>query len=288
MNKITLGISTFLSVFSAFSQNNFQIHGHRGARGLMPENTVPAFCEGAKYGVDYVELDVVITKDNQVLVSHEPWMRAEICEGVNIENPQKYNIHNMTLAEVQAFDCGSKYVPKFPEQKKIKITKPLLSEVIDSLQIYCTKNGLNCPKINVEIKCWQAKDGIFQPDPKTFVELVYNVLKEKSFLNHVMIQSFDLRVLQEWQKIDSVTPKGLLIANLKSVNANIKALGFTPAWYNPYYKLVSAKTVKAAHSLGMLIVPWTVNSIDEMTKLKALGVDGIITDYPNIALTLKK
>ncbi|HEY0262771.1 MAG TPA: glycerophosphodiester phosphodiesterase family protein, partial [Chitinophagales bacterium] len=199
-----------------------------------------------------------------------------------------YNIFNMTVAEVQSYDCGSKYYPAFPQQQKIKVSKPLLSEVIDSVRIYCSRNGIKMPKLNIEIKCWKSKDEVFQPDPKTFVQLLYSVLKEKEFLNNVIVQSFDLRVLQELYAVDKNVPQELLIANLKSVKQNVKALGHTPASYAPYYKLVSKKTVETCHELGMIIVPWTVNSVDEMQKLKNLGVDGLITDYPNIAVTIKK
>lgn len=287
MKKVILSVIILLSVCYTFAQTVFQIHGHRGARGLAPENTLAAFYEGAKYKADYLELDVVITKDNYVLVSHEPWLRAEICENVK-GSPKDNNIFNMTLAEVLQYDCGSKFVSKFPEQKKVKSYKPLLSEVIDSLIIYCEKNYLKTPKINVEIKCHKSKDGAFQPSPKTFAQLVYNVLKEKNMLKNVMIQSFDLRVLQEFRQIDSTIPQGLLIANFKSVKQNVKSLGYTPTWYNPYFKLVNKKNIQTVHSMGMVIVPWTVNKEKDMKKLKQWGVDGVITDYPNLALPLKE
>lgn len=288
MKKI---VSVLLSIglSSSFAQSHFQVHGHRGARGLAPENTIPAFYEGAKSGADFLELDVVITKDMKVLVSHEPWLRSAICENVKSSKPKDYNIFNMTVAEVQSYDCGSKFNPDFPEQQKRNVPKPLLSEVIDSIRNYCEVNKLKLPKLNVEIKCWKSKDGVFQPDPKTFVQLVYGVLKEKDFLHNVIVQSFDLRVLQELRAMDKAIPQELLIANLKSVKQNVKALGYTPTSYSPYFKLVNKKVIESCHEMGMTIVPWTVNSLEKIQELKALGVDGVITDYPNLlAEPLKK
>lgn len=287
MKKITLSLLAFAISFS-FAQSPVQIHGHRGARGLAPENTIPAFIEAIKYGVDYLELDVVITKDSQVLVSHEPWLRTEICENIKSSNPKDYNIFKLTAAEVQAYDCGSKYYPGFPQQQKLKVSKPLLREVIDSVSIYCAKNKLKLPKFNIEIKYHESKETDFQPEIKTFVRLVYDLLKAKDFLKNTLIQSFDFEVLRELHILDSSIPQALLIANVKSIGENVRTLGYTPYAYSPYYKLVNKRAVKTCHDIGMAIVPWTVNSAAKMKKLQQWGVDGIITDYPNLTATLKK
>jgi glycerophosphoryl diester phosphodiesterase len=134
------GIKLFLFLLMAGSASaqyipKFDLQGHRGARGLMPENTIPAFLEALNYGVTTLELDVVITKDGEVLVSHEPYMSHEMClkptgETISAEEAAKYNIYKMTYAETQQFDCGMKPHPRFPEQKKIKATKPLLRNVV--------------------------------------------------------------------------------------------------------------------------------------------------------------
>ncbi|MFM8834550.1 MAG: glycerophosphodiester phosphodiesterase family protein, partial [Cytophagales bacterium] len=113
----------------------FDVQGHRGARGLKPENTIPAFLTALDYGVTTLELDVVITKDKKVLVSHEPWMFSGICltpDGNTIlgKDEKRYNIYELTYEEVKKFDCGSIGNGHFPEQEKIKISKPLLSDVI--------------------------------------------------------------------------------------------------------------------------------------------------------------
>ena len=158
-------------------QKNINIHGHRGARGLFPENTVAAFIEAVKMGVDTLELDVVISADNKVVVSHEPWMNELFCtkpDGTPVEKNagQKYNLHKMTYAEIKSFDCGKRTNPGFPQQKAIPSYKPLLREVIEEVETFTKENKLPPVKYNIEIKSEQKDDGIFNPLPEIFVNLV--------------------------------------------------------------------------------------------------------------------
>ncbi len=286
-------LTAFIICSAAYlsAQTTLDIQGHRGARGLFPENTIPAFLGAIKLGVNTIELDVVITKDNKVLISHDPYMNENFCRlasGKLLEGDIKkeYNIYQMNYAEVTAYDCGQWGNAKFPEQQKMAVQKPLLSDMIDSVEAFVKKNKLPQVKYNIEIKCAAAGDGIMHPKPDEFAKLVYDVIKQKGILDHCNIQSFDVRSLEEIHKIDPKLPIAILVADAHSFKKNLKQLGFTPYAYSPHYILVNKKVVKQCHKAGVKLIPWTVNDEKKMVKLKKLGIDGIITDYPNKAIEL--
>ncbi len=290
MKPILLILFLFLNSFS-FSQKKIEVHGHRGFRGLFPENTLTAFQQAAKLGVDYLELDVIITKDSQVVVSHEPWFNPNTCsspEGKIITKRTKKNLHKLTYSEIKKYGCGKRGNKKFPQQAKSDEYKPLLSEVIEAMEAFAKENNLPPIKYNIEIKNNKFGDGKYHFETKTTVALIYNVIKKYNINERIIIQSFDSRCLREIHKIDTQLRIGLLVANFTSVKLNIGKLGFSPYSYNPAVKICKAKTIEQAHKLGCKVIVWTVNSEKEMQKLIDLGVDGIITDYPNIALSLKQ
>lgn len=270
----------------------FDLQGHRGARGLMPENTIPAFLEALNTGVTTLELDVVITGDGQVLVSHEPYMSHEMClkpdgQTISAEEDQKYNIYRMTYAETQQFDCGLKPHPRFPEQKKIKITKPLLKHVIAAAEDHIKSYTLYEVDYNIEIKSVKGEEGKFQPSVEEFSEKVFEVINQYLPWERVVIQSFDFRVLQYWHKKYPQVRLAALVENKKSVEANLKELGFSPSVYSPDFMLIKSQAaITALKKKKIRVIPWTVNEPEDMKRLKAWGVDGIITDYPNRALEL--
>ena len=271
------------------AQSNFSIEGHRGCRGLYPENTIIGFIEAVKLGVNTLELDVVVSKDGKVVVSHDPEMNDAICSTPDGKpmlegDGKKYKLYQMKYEEIKTFDCGIRGKGSFPEQKKIAAYKPLLSDMIDAVETYIKQNNLPAVAYNIEIKSTLAGDDVEHPKPAIFAKLVYDVVIEKNILNKTIIQSFDARPLQELKKIDPTITLSLLIFNANSLAKNIKQLGFKPHIYSPNYILVNKKLIDKCHQLGIKIIPWTVNDADKMTKLKALGVDGLITDYPNIAI----
>ena len=183
----------------------FDIQGHRGARGLKPENSIPAFLTALDSGVTTLEMDVVITQDKQVVVSHEPWMSSAICwdtagHPFKEKVEKKYNIYKMTYEQVQHFDCGSRGNEKFPEQEKMKVIKPLLSDVIITVENYIKNHSSFEVDYNIEIKSEQALDGKFQPSPQIFSDLVYELIDQYLPLNRVVIQSFDFRILKYWHE----------------------------------------------------------------------------------------
>ncbi len=278
---LTLGISLQ-------AQTTFDIEGHRGCRGLYPENTITAFIEATKIGVNTLEMDVVVSKDGQLVVSHEPWLSALFCytaDGQAIEeNKEKYNIYQLTYEEVKQFDCGINGNPKFSEQKKMSEHKPLLRDVIDAVEKYIFENKLKPVYYNIETKSTPDGDNKFHPTPDVFAQMLYDVLKEKNILPRSIIQSFDPRTLQVVHKIDATVKLALLTGDANTFEKNLEQLYFTPTIYSPLYLLVNKKLIKKCHAKGIQIIPWTVNEEKQMLKLKAMGVDGLITDYPNRAV----
>jgi glycerophosphoryl diester phosphodiesterase len=269
------------------SQNSFDLEGHRGCRGLMPENTIPAFIKAVDLGVNTIEMDVVISRDGKVVVSHEPYMLATTCldstgKPITKETEKNFKIFGMTAAEIKKFDCGSRIHPDFPGQQKMVVTKPLLSEVIAAVEQHVMEKGLTPVRYNIEIKSDEAGDGIYHPKPELFVDLLIAVIHQGGVGPRCVIQSFDFRPLRYLHAKYPTLTTAMLISNVKSLKGNLKTLGYTPQIYSPYYMLVNKKLVKKAHKAGMKLVPWTVNKKDDMVRMVSFGVDGLITDFPNL------
>ncbi|MBS1491109.1 MAG: glycerophosphodiester phosphodiesterase [Bacteroidetes bacterium] len=303
---ITLFFSLVMvtATLAQLSVPRFDVQGHRGARGLMPENTIPAFLLALDSGVTTLEMDLVITKDKQVVVSHEPWMSAEYCldpsgKEIKPKDEKKFNIYKMEYAEVKQWDCGLKENKRFPSQKKMKVAKPLLSEVIVAVENHIKNFTKYEVDYNIEIKTEPAGDGFFHPKPEEFSDLVYQLVDQYLPWNRVVIQSFDFRVLKYWHKKYPQVRLSALVENLKSINENLEDLSFTPDIYSPEYTLLDKNEINLLHSKiisragqenkphKVRVIPWTVNDEKEMLALKEMGADGIITDYPDRAKKLK-
>ena len=275
---------------SSFAQE-LDVQGHRGARGMMPENSIPAFIYAVDQGVTTLELDVVISGDGQVVVSHEPWMNPDICTGpdgktLKRKSKEDLNIYQLPYEEVSKYDCGTLEYGRFPQQKKIFVNKPLLRDVIKQIERYTRSETGYAVSYNIELKSNEAGDNVFHPVPSEFSDLVYRLIDDYLPWERVIIQSFDFRVLQYWNKTYPDVQLAALVENMRSVDTNLGALGFLPAIYSPNYKLINEKTVKELHEKGIRVIPWTVNDKKDMEELAAWGVDGIITDYPNRAREL--
>jgi glycerophosphoryl diester phosphodiesterase len=266
------------------------IHGHRGFRGLYPENTITAFIEAAKLGVDALEMDVVISKDGAVVVSHEAWMNPLFCtrpDGVPVENnPVKYNLYGMTYSEISQYDCGKRGHPDFPLQKKSAEHKPLLRDVIARMESFVKEHQRPPLKYNIEIKT-EKPDGVFNPPPAPFVKQVYEVVKEAGIAQQVHLQSFDVRILQEIKKEKLPCSIGLLVETNEDLATHLDLLGFLPQVFSPEFNLLSGEVISHIRESGMQCIPWTVNDTNDMQVLMLMGVDGLITDYPDRALALR-
>lgn len=267
----------------------FDKQGHRGCRGLMPENTIPAMITALKMGVTTLEMDVVITKDKKVVTSHDPFFNHEITtrpDGTFIseEEEKRFNIYQMNYEEVKKFDVGLKPHPRFPHQQKLKAYKPLLSDLLDSVKQFMMTSKRPFPYFNIETKSLPATDNIFHPGPGEFVELLMAVIKEKQLEERVIIQSFDFRTLQYLHKKYPGIRTAMLIEDYdkRSLEQQLTALGFNPAIYSPAYQLVTVELIKKCHLRDITVIPWTVNDKEKIEELKKMGVDGVITDYPDL------
>jgi glycerophosphoryl diester phosphodiesterase len=273
----------------------FDMQGHRGCRGLMPENTVAAMLKALDLGVTTLEMDVVISQDSQVVLSHDPYFNHEITtkpdgSSVSEKEEKQLNIYKMVYNEVMKYDVGKKPYPRFPQQQKIKVIKPLLKDVIDSVENYMSAKELKPVVYNIETKCTPYTDRLYHPDPPQFVELLIKVIFEKKIEKRVIIQSFDIRTLQYLHNHYAEIKTSLLIEDYdkRRVEEHLRVLGFLPNVYSPHFSLVTDELIKSCHQKGIKVVPWTVNELPDMQRLKAIGVDGIISDYPNLFNELMK
>jgi glycerophosphoryl diester phosphodiesterase len=291
-----VGIKLFVFVMMTYTASaqyipKFDLQGHRGARGLKPENTIPAFLEALNHGVTTIELDVVITKDKQVVVSHEPWMSADICLNpdstvIGRTEESKLIIYQVNYSEVAAFDCGSKANILFPEQEKLKAYKPLLRDVIIAVEDYIKNFSRYEVDYNIEIKSEMEGDKKLHPSPQEFSDIVYKLIDQYLPLERVVIQSFDFRVLKYWKKKYPKVRLAALVENANTVSWNLQALGFSPSVYSPDFKFLDQEAIKFLHAKKIRVIPWTVNELEDMRRAKNMGVDGFITDYPNRAAEL--
>jgi glycerophosphoryl diester phosphodiesterase len=290
-------IFTVLFMTNACNMNaqiKVEIQGHRGARGLYPENTLPAFEAAQRMGVDVLELDIVVTKDRQLIVSHEPWLSATICMDtagniINRNEEKNWNIYEMTAASVQLANCGIKPHAAFPQQQKMNAYKPLLTEVFEQTERLIKEQGFKRVGYNIEIKSLPEGDNLFHPEPAEFSKLVYETIENSDISwQYVTIQSFDFRVLKYWHEHYPNVSLVALVENRKSVDDNLADLGFKPEVYSPHFQLINKSTIEWLQSEDIKVIPWTVNEVTDMQKVIKMGVDGIITDYPDRLLDLTK
>ncbi len=288
--------------------HGFDAQGHRGARGHSPENTLASFARALSIGVNTLELDVGVTSDGAVVVTHNPRLEPETTRDSagNWLAETGPAIRSLSLKELKVFDVGrikpgTSYSERFPDQIAVDGSRiPTLEELIRLIKCSGNKNV----RLNIETKLRPEDTDLF-PEPKDFVELVLGVIRDQGFIDRITIQSFDWRTLQETQLQDSNVPTSYLTVqqdwydNIKtgepgpsawtagydidefegSIPHMIKAAGGN-IW-SSHYRNVSADTVKQAHDLGLEVKVWTVNKAEQMVALINMGVDGIITDYPD-------
>lgn len=274
---------------ACIKQYDYDLQGHRGARGLAPENTIPSFLIAIDHGVDTIEFDVVVTGDDRLLVSHEPWFNHQITTkpdgtAVSEEEEMEFNIYEMTYEETSKFDVGLRSQENFPEQQQMAVSKPLLIDAIIAIEEYVEEHGLNPVKYNIETKSKHQWYGKYTPYPEEFSRMLHDELTELDVLDRVIVQSFDPLTLIAMKQIDPAVSQAMLVSEKEQgVDLYISLLGYTPEIWSPFHELITPELVAEVHDRGMDIIPWTINEKDEMIRLLEMGVDGIITDYPNRA-----
>ncbi len=233
-------------------------------------------------------MDALITKDKKVVISHDPYFNHDITtkpDGTYIDakDEKNYVLYKMDYSEIEKFDVGMKPHPQFPNQQKIPVHKPLLSDLIDSVENYCRVNNRPLPFYNIETKSLASTDNIYHPGPDEFVKLIMDVVIAKKIVPRVIIQSFDQRTLQVVDQKYPMVKTSLLIVGYdrRTLDLQLDQLGFVPTIYSPDYSLVVDSLIEKCHDRGMKVIPWTVDDKAKIEKLRKMGVDGIITDFPN-------
>ncbi len=265
--------------------NRLEIQGHRGARGLLPENTVPGFVLAIREGVDVLELDLCIAGDGAIIVSHEPWMSHEICrspegQDITLADERNHNLHQMTTEDIAAFDCGSRIHPRFPDQRTLPVSKPTLADVVKVTETVPLLDG-GTLRYNMEIKHRSDLEPEFCPDAGTFASLVIAEVQRLGIADRTCIQSFSEAVMEAVHQQAPDLTTAWLTETEGSVQSQLDRLSFQPDIYSPNWTLIDAMDVKFLQDAGIRVIPWTVNSQEDLYAVMQLGVDGIITDFPD-------
>lgn len=277
MRRLILLAFSIFSTLALGQEDSVKIFGHRGCRAYYPENSIIGFRKALEMGVDGIELDVVVNKDKQLVISHEPYFQSEFCtdgNGQKIENEKAFNIYEMTQDEIRMFDCGSNGNPKFREQQAFSVHKPLLKELFDSVD-------LSAVTILFEIKSLPSEYGRSQPEPEEYVQIILKELQEFPFRQNIVFMSFDRQILNEINKqTEEFRMVYLTYLPYRSVKRFLKDLEFKPFALGMFYPTVNRRKSRALHKEGLKLFVWTVNETKTAVKLIRKGVDGIITDRP--------
>jgi glycerophosphoryl diester phosphodiesterase len=300
-------IAVVFCVFIGGEAMAFDIEAHRGGRALFPENTLPAFANALTMGVDTLELDIGVTKDGAIVVSHERGLNPDLARGADgvYVAPPGIPFVEMLLEDVRKYDVGqirpgSAYAAQFPDQRKVPGTPiPTLREVFDLVR----KSGDRHVRLNIETKIDPSHPDE-SPDPQRFVALLLDLVGAEKFSDRVMVQSFDWRTLQLVQKLAPAIPTVYLTLQRGSAptvfldKASNWTAGFNPAdqqnslprtikaaggaIWSPYFGDVNPALISEARGLGLEVVVWTVNKPEDIARMIDIGVDGIISDRPDL------
>jgi glycerophosphoryl diester phosphodiesterase len=285
----------------------FDLEGHRGARGLAPENTLAAFKRALAIGVTTIETDLAVTRDDVLVISHDPFLNPDLVRGPDGRwLPQKGPaIRSLSLVELKPYDIGrlnpgSRYAAQFPQQQSADGERfPTLVELIELVKQHDKR-----VRLNIETKI-TPNNPDQTVDPQTFARFVIDAVQKSGMGDRVTVQSFDWRTLVEVKKRAPELVTACLTIETDD-NDNVKPVGDGPsAWtagldlrrydgsvprlahaagcaiWSPLARNATAARIAESHALGMSVLPWTVNDTAEMTRLIDAGVDGIITDYPD-------
>jgi glycerophosphoryl diester phosphodiesterase len=214
----------------------FDVQGHRGCRGLYPENSLPAFRHALALGVTTLELDLAVSQDSQLVVSHEPWVSEVICRD-SAGQPARGKadaLWQRPYARIRSCDCGSAGNPRFPEQRNMATYKPLLTEVFDSVAVWTKRANRSPVAWNIELKSQPEWDGAFTPDVETFARLVVQMVDKYSLSEQMMIQSFDPRALEAVHRLNPRLCLVLLSERPGSLKKQLSRLSFPPACFSPW------------------------------------------------------
>jgi glycerophosphoryl diester phosphodiesterase len=252
------------------------VHGHRGARAMRPENTIPAFKYAIDVGVDFLEMDVAVTKDNVLVISHDPHMNPEICAGPH----PGVAIHEITLRELREYDCGVLKNPHFPKQQPVPGTRvPTLDEVL-------SLSARGNIQFNIETKSYPDHPEL-TPPPDIFAKMMLDVIRKHKLDSRVIVQSFDFRTLRAMKRMAPNIRLAALWEGGARPFVEIAREG-EAGIISPHYPLVTIDQVQASHAAKLEVVPWTANARKDWQSLVDAGVDAIISDDPAALIAFLK
>jgi glycerophosphoryl diester phosphodiesterase len=256
------------SLMPLHSAPRIQVHGHRGARAIYPENTIPAFSYAIDIGADVLEMDVAVTKDNVLVISHDPHINPQICTGPH----PGIAIHELTFAELREYDCGTLKNPRFPKQQPVPGTRiPTLDKVL-------SLGKGNQIQFNIETKSFPDHPEL-TPPPDVFASMLLDVIRKNRVESRSIVQSFDFRTLHAMKRL---APDMRLSALWEGAPRPFVSIAQEAAAgiISPDFHLVSPEQVEASHQAKLEVVPWTADTPQDWQKLIDAGVNAIITDDP--------
>jgi len=268
VTMVTRLLIACLLIMTAHAAPRILVHGHRGARALRPENTIPAFQYAIEIGADVLEMDVAVTKDNVLVISHDPHINKAICQGPH----PGVAIRELTLAELGEYDCGALKNPRFPKQQPVPGTRiPTLDEVL-------SLSAGNKVQFNIETKSFPDHPEL-TPAPDVFAQMMLEVIRKHQLESRSIVQSFDFRTLRAMHQLAPGIRLAALWEGAKRPFVEI-AQEAMAGIISPDFGLVTPEQVKASHAAGLEVIPWTADTPEAWQKLIDAGVDAIITDDP--------
>jgi glycerophosphoryl diester phosphodiesterase len=289
MKKISFLFSLVFLALVSYAQQDTIIYAHRGFRGLMPENTIPAMINALSKGADILEMDVAFSSDKEAVISHDPWMDYLISldkNGNEIAKGKNLPLYQMKYAEIKSYNVGSKQHQNFPKQMSFPAYIPRLADLIDSVEAHVNKNHLKKPWYSIETKTSVARDDKFQPAPEEFVKRLMAIIVKKGIQDRVIIQSFDTRTLEIVNR-DFPNVQTMININKGTLEENLARMTFKPDYYAPIPKLIDAELVRKCKELGIKMIGGNVNDKNEIDRLLQLGINAYCTDYPYSELPKK-
>ena len=264
-----------------YYKKRIEIQGHRGFRGLYPENTIPAFKNAILVDVDTLELDLQLSKDDVVVVYHDKAINNLCKNGV-----LNKDIRSLTLEEIKKYDCGSIKNARFPLQKTIPFTQiPTLEELFEFIKTIDDKNI----KFNIEIKTTENLEPLYNDkDVIIFTKKVIDILEKYNMKNRTIIQTEDVRCIKAVKSIDKNIILSFIINAPSDVDMVKIGKEMDVSIISPEFTLLNKNLVDKLHKNGFKVIPWVINTDDELKSMIDMGVDGVITDYPDIILKYLK
>lgn len=268
------------ALISLISVSQLEIHGHRGARWFLPENTLPAFEYALENGADVLEMDAVVTADDVLVIHHDLKIDSQICRNKD-GSPVKNNlwIRSLTFEQVKAFDCGSQYNSEFPKQKKIPGVKiPSLLEVFEWVKASKSEKAAQI-RFNIEAKSLPGEVD-HSPNPSFYARLLVDLIKLNGFESRTIIQSFDHRILKEVKELNPKISTSALIAQNYLIDLVRVARLAGADIVSPNADWITTDQIRTLRATGIKVIPWTVNEPAGWERFANAGVDGLITDNP--------